>query len=357
MLNDWDFLRYRGDYQDEKNLRESYQVDHYSEGYQEHLLARAQVVEQQILSQGVRLDAGLSPRFSGLNEEIRKALEIELPVQCYCLPDQTIHAVAIWSEHTAGRVAVFALTAGALRQMSDPELKAIMGHEFGHLRYQHHRFDPLFSPDNKPPSHAALPPLGESLFLRWKVKTEITADRLALLACGNLAITARALLRAQYGVDEQDLGLQEGSLIEHSSSVFEPSSSYGRGLAACPSLPLRFKALALFSRSQKARDYGLPSTNAPVLDDSALEDGVDEKWYPFFGQLGGFAKVDSPYMIMPPSSEYTSPSASCPQQGPSGDVLRCSSSSRPRSSAGLRGRIPDPTGTRTRTSASATGVR
>ena len=115
MLNDWDFLRYRGDYQDEKNLRESYQVDHYSEGYQEHLLARAQVVEQQILSQGVRLDAGLSPRFSGLNEEIRKALEIELPVQCYCLPDQTIHAVAIWSEHTAGRVAVFALTAGALR--------------------------------------------------------------------------------------------------------------------------------------------------------------------------------------------------------------------------------------------------
>ncbi len=49
-----------------------------------------------------------------------------------------------------------------------------------------------------------------------------------------------------------------------------------------------------------------------------------ERWSPFFGQSGGLVKVDSPCLIMPPSSDYTSPSASCRRQVPSGDALRCS---------------------------------
>lgn len=279
MLNDWDFARYRGDYQDERSLRDSYQIDQHLELYREQEIARNQALEQAVLSRGLPVDSQISPRLTGLTKELQKALEIDVPTDLYCLPDPAISCVALGEDQDAGSGVTLGISSGAIREMSDPELKALLGHEFAHLRYHNHRYDALLSHDPDNPARTILPPLGEGLYLRWRAKTEITADRLGLLACGNLGYAVRALLRAQYGIEEDDLGLPNGSLIKRNVALPVPTSPVESGAVSHPPLQLRLEALELFSRSQKARDYGLPPTEGTPLDDRALEDAVDRLFH------------------------------------------------------------------------------
>jgi hypothetical protein len=66
----------------------------------------------------------------------------------------------------------------------------VLGHELGHCLFENHRLNALINQDGRSGEATVLPPMGESIFLRWRKKFEISADRVGLLACGEFRSAA-----------------------------------------------------------------------------------------------------------------------------------------------------------------------
>lgn len=117
--------------------------------------------------------------------------------------------------------------------LSDEEFQFVIGHELGHFIYDHQGI----SNNN-----------GELTIRQLKASRyqEISADRIALIACGSLEIAIKALIKSSSGLTSKHLRYDVGTylnqlrLAKNHSSIFEEYSTH-------PSAPLRCKALVWFS--------------------------------------------------------------------------------------------------------------
>ena len=162
-----------------------------------------------------------------------------------------------------------------LERLDDAELASILGHELGHFLFGNHRLNALINDDQNNPAATVLPPLGESLFLRWRKKSEISADRVGLLACGDLRSAARGLLKATFGLSDRNINLDVEALLEQIDEIKGSRELMDATFASHPLLPIRLKALELFSRSEKAARKGYGATIGEPLSDDGLKDAVD----------------------------------------------------------------------------------
>ncbi|MFH1843675.1 MAG: M48 family metallopeptidase [bacterium] len=275
MARDWQDIRYRGDNNDVQELFDTYRVGDYLDTFEENRRRHDQGIREQLLKHGIRLTENLSPRIFRLFNEVCDALEIESEAEVFCLPDQEINAFAILEIREAGTSSLIGLTAGALERLDDSELKSIIGHELGHFLCGHNRMNALLSFDENNPSVTVLPSFGESLFLRWRKKAEISADRAGLLACRDFYAAARSLLKATFGLSEKNLNLHIDDLVAQIDEIGGSAEMIEEAFASHPLLPIRLKALELFSRSQRAKRNGFKSSGK-LLSDSKLEKGVDK---------------------------------------------------------------------------------
>ncbi len=133
----------------------------------------------------------------------------------------------------------------------------------------------MISTDASNPSVTVLPALGESLYLRWRKKAEISADRVSVLASRDFRSTATSLLKATFGLSERNLNLDIEALVNQVDEIRGKPELMEEVFASHPLLPIRLKAVELFSRSAKAARAGYPVEGEPIGDD-ALEDAVDE---------------------------------------------------------------------------------
>ena len=278
MIHDLSDVRYRGDLQDVEELMTTYRVGDYLATAEEQARDRDRGLRQQLLKDGIRLSEPISPRIFRLFREVCETVGTQTSIEVFCLPDTRVNAFASLDIQEKGNFTLVAVTAGALELLTDAELKAILGHEVGHLAFEHNRLNSLVSTDENNPSMTVLPPLGESLFLRWRRKAEISCDRIGLLAAGDFDVAARALLRATFGLSEKNLNLDVEALLAQIEEIRQRPELLDEAFASHPLLPIRLKALDLFARSEKARrnGFGPSSPEAAPLDDAALEGGVDQ---------------------------------------------------------------------------------
>jgi hypothetical protein len=282
---EWNDVRYRGDARDVEELLTSYRVADYLETFEENRRQIDQGVRERLLKEGIRLSERLSPRIYRLFREVCVALELEAQAEVFCLPSQELNAFAFLDVRKAGTSSLIGVTAAALEQLEDDELKAILGHEIGHILFGNNRLAALISTDADNPAMTVLPALGESLFLRWRKKAEISADRVAVLSSRNFHATATALMRVTFGLSEKNLNLDIDALIGQVDEIKGRPELIEETFASHPLLPIRLRAAELFSRSDKARRAGYPVTGE-ALSDEALEDAVDAlvtltRRYPF----------------------------------------------------------------------------
>ncbi len=285
MAIDWNDVRYRGDARDVQELLTSYRVADYLETFEENRRQIDQGVRERLLKEGIRLSERLSPRIYRLFREVCAALELEAQAEVFCLPSQELNAFAFLDVRKSGTYSLIGVTAAALEQLEDAELKAILGHEIGHILFGNNRLAALISTDAGNPSLTVLPALGESLFLRWRKKAEISADRVAVLSSRDFQSTATALMRVTFGLSEKNLNLDIDALIGQVDEIKGRPELIEETFASHPLLPIRLRAAELFSRSEKARRAGYP-VDGEALGDDALEDGVDAlvtltRRYPF----------------------------------------------------------------------------
>lgn len=274
MAIDWNDVRYRGDAQDVEELIRTYRVEDYLATFEAHERRQDHGFREQLLKDGVRLSERLSPRIYRLFQEVSQALEIPPAAEIFCLPSETINAFALVEARESETRTLIGITAAALERLEDSELRALIGHELGHFLFGTNRFLGLLSSDPQSASVTVLPAMGESLFLRWKKKAELSADRAGLLASREFAPAARTLLKAAYGLTEKNLNLDVEALLEQIGEIEGRRELIDEAFASHPLLPIRLKALELFSRSAKAQRTGYPIKGTPIPDEE-LESQVD----------------------------------------------------------------------------------
>jgi uncharacterized tellurite resistance protein B-like protein len=285
MAIDWNDVRYRGDARDVDELLTTYRVADYLQAFEENRRQLDQGVRERLIKEGIRLSERLSPRIYRIFGEVCQALSLEAQAEVFCLPSADMNAFAILDVRKAGTYSLIGVTAAALERLEDAELRSILGHELGHILFGNNRLAALISTDAGNPSVTVLPALGEALFLRWRKKAEISADRVSVLASRDFTATATSLLKATFGLSERNLNLDVEALIAQIDEIRGRPEMIEETFASHPLLPIRLKAAQLFSRSAKAQRAGYPVPGTP-LDDESLETGVDElvqltRRYPF----------------------------------------------------------------------------
>lgn len=276
MSIDWKDIRYRGDAADVAELFETYRVGDYLATAEENRRQQDKGVREQFLKDGIRLSERLSPRIYRIFREVTTAIEFELAVEVYCLPDPDVNAFAVIDQRASGPLALVGLTSGALERLEDEELRSIIGHELAHFLFENNRLDGLLTGDEEATSVTVLPPLGESLFLRWQKKAELSADRVGLIASRDFRAAARSLIKATFGLSDRNLNLDVEALIQQVDELRERPELLEEAFASHPLLPVRLKALELFSHSEKAWRAGYPAGPPPLLGDAELESAVDD---------------------------------------------------------------------------------
>lgn len=274
MARDWEDIRYRGDAADVKELFETYRVGDYLVAFEENRRRHDQGIRERLLKHGIRLTERLSPRIFRIFAEVTKALEITSEAEVFCLPDQDVNAFAILDVREHQTHSLIGLTAGALEKLDDAELKSILGHELGHFLFGHNRLNALLTLDASNPAATVLPSFGESLFLRWRKKAEISADRAGLLACRDFYASSRSLLKATFGLSEKNLNLDIDALVGQIGEISGSLEMIDHVFASHPLLPIRLKALEHFWNSEKARRNGCDK-EGEHLNDKELESQVD----------------------------------------------------------------------------------
>jgi uncharacterized tellurite resistance protein B-like protein len=244
-----------------------------------------QGIRERLLKEGIRLSERLSPRIYRVFGEVCLALGLETQAEVFCLPSPEINAFAILDVRKETTYSLVGVTATALERLEDAELRSILGHELGHILFGNNRLAALISTDAANPSVTVLPALGESLYLRWRKKAEISADRVSVLASRDFRATATSLLKATFGLSERNLNLDIEALVNQVDEIRGRPELMEEVFASHPLLPIRLKAVELFSRSAKAKRAGYPVEGEPI-EDGALEDAVDDlvkltRRYPF----------------------------------------------------------------------------
>lgn len=282
---DWNDVRYRGDAKDVEELLTTYRIADYLETFEENRRQVDQGVRERLIKEGIRLSEQISPRIYRIFKDVCTALDLETEAEVFCLPAQEVNAFAMMDVRKAGTYSLVGVTAPALERLDDAELRSILAHELGHILFGNNRLAALISTDAGNPSITVLPALGESLFLRWRKKAEISADRVSLIASRDFRSTATSLLKATFGLSERNLNLDIQALVSQVDEIRGRPELMEETFASHPLLPIRLKAAELFSRSAKAQRAGFPVEGAALGDDE-LEDAVDElvrltRRYPF----------------------------------------------------------------------------
>ena len=241
-------LRYKEDLHDYNDLLHKYNVEGFIQARHEDD-KQTNSLRDKLMSDGVFLTKTISPRIYKIIEIVTERLLIKEKFDVFCLKDSDINAFASIDINHNRKDNIIALTSGALEQLNDNEIAFLIGHELGHFIFRHNDMLALLVRDKNNPNITVLPYMGECLFLRWRKKSEISADRIGLIASHSFEASSSALIKAGFGLTEKNLNLDIDSLLKQIESIKESPEAIESNFRSHPLLPLRLKSLELMWKS------------------------------------------------------------------------------------------------------------
>jgi uncharacterized tellurite resistance protein B-like protein len=221
-----------------------------------------------LLLSGLRLTPRLHPLVFNVVDACVTKLGVADPVESYCFPDAMMQAFVVREGN--GKV-LLGFSSGLLERLEEGELTFVVGHELGHAIYGHLAMsgDVLKKDDRVNPSTIL------RLFA-YKRYAEITADRVGLLCCDDLAVAVRALFKVTSGLSNARSvkDASEFSAQYHDLKASTSKSEASDWLSTHPYSPLRLEALTLFARSQTF--HRLQNRNEGDLTEEQLEREVSQ---------------------------------------------------------------------------------
>jgi len=132
-----------------------------------------------------------------------------------------------------------------LNDFTHDELKFVLGHELGHVVFDHSRF----SVNEILSTVQGISPDTADILFRWSRAAEISADRIGLLCCGQLTAAVTALFKTSSGLS----GIDEDRILRSFRKQYddleiqlkEKNTNPFSWIRTHPMIPIRFKALEL----------------------------------------------------------------------------------------------------------------
>ncbi len=198
-------------------------------------------VREQVLGTCLKLSTGLSPRLFTLLEQVRAKLEYHEPLDLFVEADANINAYAIHAINRSPHTVV--LTSSLIERMNDDELKFVIGHEIGHIQYQHCRSKYIRSAiggeDNMPRL------LRRKLHI-WGRLAELSADRAGFIAAdSNLESITSAFFKLASGLGPEHLKFDISVFLQQLAELQDLDGSTVFCGFSHPITPVRVRALQL----------------------------------------------------------------------------------------------------------------
>jgi len=157
----------------------------------------------QYLAGAIRVDHRQYPRVYQRFTEAASTLDVaELP-ELYVNQDPIINGSAVGIDKP-----FIVITTGAVEKLDDDELRAVLGHEIGHVRSGHAVYKTILMILTRWAASLAWLPVGAialraiiAAMLEWWRKAELSADRAGLLAGQDPAASLRVLMKLAGGGD------------------------------------------------------------------------------------------------------------------------------------------------------------
>lgn len=177
--------------------------------------------------------------FPGVAESIQAATGWLLgnkQVHAFISSDESINATCTPGP---GNLPIIWLSSGLIKTLSSSELQFVIGHELGHWYYRHFQY-PVIGSDSGSRFVA-----GQQL----SRASEVSADRFGLIACRDLDVSLRAILKTASGLTDEYLGGRVSEFATQTRSMTEESINHGEVFASHPPMVIRARALLWFSMS------------------------------------------------------------------------------------------------------------
>jgi uncharacterized tellurite resistance protein B-like protein len=270
-------IRYRGDKEDVDLLFEDYNLEGIISTSEERQKMEESNFRNKLLKDGAfLLSSQISPRIFNIITETKEKLDLDGDYEVFCLNSNTINAFAYVQPAEGKNFFIVGMTSAALEELEDLEIQFILGHELGHFLFEHNRMNYLINQNQNSQGVTLLPSMGESIFLRWRKKCEISADRVGLLACGNFENSARAMLKTAYGLSGKNLNLNVDSLLQQIDDLKEEPEALEVNYRSHPLMPLRLKVMQMFAQSPVFKQIAEGKSDISDQQLSELEDQADQ---------------------------------------------------------------------------------
>ena len=247
-------LRYAGDYESERMLKDVYHVDDYLRKCTEVARQKESSTQSVGTCQGAWLTPSLSPRLFNVLEKVTKNLKFGGSFKVLCVNSPELNACAWWEPTPEGDQGYIKIHSATLESLDDGELAFVLGHEIGHLIFNHSEAGSLRFWRNEGGEdvyYTKLPLMGDLLYREWEQKGEISADRMGVVASQDLQASLRALVKVAYGLTEKNLDTTKtvDELLQQLENVKDKEILDDANLRSHPLDQIRLKAMQLFGEA------------------------------------------------------------------------------------------------------------
>lgn len=151
------------------------------------------------------------------------------------------------------------------------ELIFIVGHEIGHLIFNHSYVSKTV--EFIYPDISQRPPFFQKLFDAWEKISEISADRIGLIASKKIEPSVRALFRLSCGINSKYFNAGLDDLLDAAEKAYDGIREHPVIEASHPSYPVRIQALRLFHES---RIWHSIMNKGDISEDPAFEKKMED---------------------------------------------------------------------------------
>ena len=172
-----------------------------------------------------------------------------MKVDFFLSNDPSYNALAAFN-YDADQPHYIVLNSGLVDALTMDELKFVVGHELGHLVFRHSCFERVMSLSYKNPEEMAQ--AARSLHDLWSKLSEISSDRVGLLAVGEIAPALSAMFKLSSGLSMSFLKMDARSYLEMARAQIDllEKQEGPTHFISHPAHPVRVKALELFNESK-----------------------------------------------------------------------------------------------------------